>query len=486
MRFIIYASVLFAVLPLVFYRPFFGLCVYYVVSILQPKVLCWRDDFQDALLVGVPLVIGAIAIGTVRREIWAERDDDSGGLRRLQTQVKRDPLVAPHWLIGVFAILVIYVAGTRYLVDIPPIHTSYQFKGLCKILLVTALLTGMVSDYRRLKIFFIVIAFSAGFWAIKGGVKILLIGPHQVYGKSYDNNLFALISVMALPLVFYGTALVRKTKWRPVFLICAGLICLGIIGSRSRAGFVAFAVVLCMMAWGSRYRFRALIGVGIVALTAVAFLGPEIIERVESIIGYREDKSAYSRFYTWTVARVLFEQNPLIGVGFGNFELAKDAVFGGRKAAHSIYLSNLAELGIFGHPLWLCLIFGTMISLMRFIRRAKRLPPGLGWPYSLGRALLLSMLGYAIHGAFHNEEYLELMFALVGLTVALQVVTERELAKTRLLSEAEDLAESEIQRKKAQKDDVSKARKRRREPRATAAPITIGSLIRATRERPSM
>jgi len=486
MRFIIYASVLFAVLPLVFYRPFFGLCVYYVVSILQPKVLCWRDDFQDALLVGVPLVIGAIAIGTVRRELWAEREDGTGDLRRVQTKVKRDPLVAPHWLIGVFALLVSYIAITRYFVDIPPIHTSYQFKGLCKILLVTALLTGMVSDYRRLKIFFIIIAFSAGFWAIKGGIKILLIGPHQVYGKSYDNNLFALISVMALPLVFYGTALVRQTKWRPVFLGCAGLICLGIIGSRSRAGFVAFAAVLCLMAWGSRYRFRALIGVGVVALTAVAVLGPEIIERIDSIAGYRDDKSAYSRFYTWRVARVLFEQNPMIGVGFGNFEIAKDAVFGGRKAAHSIYLSNLAELGILGHPLWLCIIFGTMISLLRFIRRAKRLPPGLGWPYSLGRALLLSIVGYAIHGAFHNEEYLELMFALVGLTIALQVVTERELAKASLLSEADERAEAEVRSKKAQKEKAAKARKRRRRSTVPAAPVTIGSLIRATRERPSM
>jgi len=484
MRFIIYASVLFAVLPLVFYRPFFGLCAYYVVSILQPKVLCWRDDFQDALLVGVPLVIGAIAIGTVRRELWPEREDATGDLRGLQTKVTRDPLVVPHWLIGVFALLVCYIAITRYFVDISPIHTSYQFKGLWKILLVTALLTGMVSDYRRLKMFFIVIAFSAGFWAIKGGIKILLIGPHQVYGKSYDNNLFALTSVMALPLVFYGAALVRQTKWRPVFLVCAGLICLGIIGSHSRAGFVAFATVLCLMAWGSRYRFRALIGVGVVALTAVAFLGPEIIERIDSIAGYREDKSAYSRFYTWTVARVLFEQNPMIGVGFGNFELAKDAVFGGRKAAHSIYLSNLAELGILGHPLWLCLIFGTMISLLRFMRRAKHLPPGLGWPYSLGRALLLSMIGFAIHGAFHNEEYLELMFAIIGLTVALQVVTERELSKARLLSEADERAEARS--KKTEKDKAANPRKRRRRSTVPTAAVTIGSLIRATRERPSM
>ena len=70
MRFIIYASVLFAVLPLVFYRPFIGLCVYYIVSILQPKVLCWRDEFQDALLVGVPLVIGAMQSARCDASYW--------------------------------------------------------------------------------------------------------------------------------------------------------------------------------------------------------------------------------------------------------------------------------------------------------------------------------------------------------------------------------------------------------------------------------
>ena len=170
----------------------------------------------------------------------------------------------------------------------------------------------------------------------------------------------------------------------------------------------------------------------------------------------------------------------MIGVGFGNFELAKDAFFGGRKAAHSIYLSNIAELGIFGHPLWLCLIFGTMVSLVRFIRRTRNMPPAFGWPYSLGRALLLSMVGYAIHGAFHNEEYLELMFAIVGLTVAVQVVTERELSKARLLAESDEVnAAKELK----QSESEPKAKKRRLRGRSATqpAPVTIGSLIRTTR-----
>lgn len=481
MRFILYASVLFMALPIVLYRPFFGLCVYYVVSILQPKILCWRGDFQDALVVGIPLVLGAIAIGTQKRDVVAERDRDSGRLRRLITRIDRSPIFTPHWILFLFGMLVLYIAITRQLVAYPPITSSYQFKSLCKIFLVTALLTGLVTDYTRLKTLFIVVAFSAAFWAIKGGVKVLLIGPHQVYGKSYDNNLFALVSVMSLPMVFYASQLIRNKKWRPFFLACTALICIGIIGSRSRAGFAAFGVVVVMMAWGSRHRFRALVTTSLVIAAVAVMVGPEMMERFDSIMGYREDKSASSRFFTWTIARTLVEENPIIGVGFGNFEVAKDAVFGGKKAAHNIYLSNMSELGLLGHPLWLGLIFGTIFSLWRFMRKARNLPPDMIWPYYVSRALMLSLLAFCVHGAFHNEEYLELMFTVLGLTVALHVVTRRELKRYALYEEAEEIEEE------ANAEPASARPKRRPiapppKPAHGAVfdpPLTLGALARS-------
>ena len=436
MRFILYASLLFAVLPIVLYRPFFGLCVYYVVSILQPKILCWRGDFQDALLVGVPLVVGASAVGVQRKWLIPVRDRATGKLERLAVRFDRGPAIALHWIVVLFAALVIYIGVNRHVSEFGPSYSTYEYKSLCKIFLVTLLLTGLVTDYRRLKILFIVVAFSGAFWAIKGGIKVVLIGPHQVYGKSYDNNAFALVSVMSLPLVFYCARLVTHRKWRFVILVCAGLICLAIIGSRSRAGFAAFVVVLLMMAVGSRSRLRALAAVAFMVAAASFMAGPEIVERVQSIAGYREDKSASSRFYTWTIARTLFERNPVFGVGFGNFEVAKDAVFGGRKAAHSIYFSNMSELGLVGHPMWLLLLFGTTFSLWRFARRCRNLPPDMAWPHTIARGLMLSMIAFAIHGAFHNEEYLELMFTVVGMTVVLQVVTRHELRAHNLRQEA--------------------------------------------------
>ncbi|MBX3395241.1 MAG: O-antigen ligase family protein [Phycisphaerae bacterium] len=435
MRFALYLAILIALMPLVFSRPFFGLCVYYVVSLLQPKYLCWRPDLQDALLVGVPLVVGAVAIGARRRELVPEWDLYSGRLLSLRTRIVSSALIQPRWGILLLGLLIAYVAVTRTMAPFPLSHTSYQFSGLCKVLLVAAMITGLVTTPRQFRALFLVIAMATSFWAIKGGLKVMMIGPHQVYGRTYDNNLFALTSVMTLPMVFYFGLTVKSVRWRAFLLICAALICLGIIGSRSRAGFVAFGVVLMCMAWSSKYRLRALIAVLLVATVTTFMSGTEILDRLDSIFAYSEDQSARSRFFTWLFAWQLFLDNPLFGVGFGNYEIAKIALGGGNKSAHNIFLQNLAELGAIGSLIWCAVVFGSMYSLQQLMRWSRRLPTDMRWVYNCARGLLLGLLAFCIHGFFHNESYIELMFVLVALTISLRLVAERQWHEMRLHAE---------------------------------------------------
>lgn len=434
MRFALYVTMLLAILPLVLMRPFFGLCVYYVVSLLQPKLLCWRPEFQDAMLVGVPLMMGAILIGIRRVQLIPRREALSGRIVGIRERVVKAAIIEPAWPLLVCGLLFAYITITRLLVPYPLSHSSYLYRSLFKMLIVTALVTGMAADYRRLRVLYVVIALATAFWAIKGGLKVIILGPHQIYGKTYDNNFFALTSAMVLPMVFYFGMSLKQAKWRNLMMACAVLICLGIIGSRSRAGFVAFGFVLAGMAWSSRYRLRAIMAVVIVVIVAFAAAGDEIYDRIESIIAYKEDRSARSRFWTWQVAQELVMQSPVIGVGFGNFEIAKAAYDGGKKAAHNIYLQNLAELGFLGHPLWLLAVIGSLVSVFRFMRWARKLPPEMRWAYHWSRGLCLGLAAFCIHGLFHNEEYLELMFAMVGLHVALKAATRRELEKRKLLS----------------------------------------------------
>ena len=434
MRFVVYLVLLCSCLPFVLTRPFFGLCLYYIVSLMQPKVLCWRGDFQDGMMVGVPLVVGAIAFGIRRATLQPQIDLKTGQVMSIKETLTRNPLFEPSWALALMAVLLFYISVTRLIVATPISNNAYNYRSLIKLLTVVTLLTGLASDLRRFRILYIVVALSTAFWAIKGGLKVMLLGPHQVYGRTYDNNLFALLSVMSLPMVFYYALSVKHVRWRAVLLVCSALICLAIIGSRSRAGFVALAFVLMCMAWSSRYRLRAIVAAGLVAVVAWTMSSQEIRERVTSIIEYRKDKSAMSRFATWDVAMELLHQNPMIGVGFSNFEYAKDKYIGGAKAAHNIFLQNLAELGLIGHPLWLAVIFGTIISSYRLMRRSRHFPTDMRWAYYWSRGLMLGMLAFCIHGAFHNEEYLELMLVMCGLNVALHAAVRREAWHRHLLN----------------------------------------------------
>lgn len=433
MRFLLYVSLLLAIVPLIFLRPFFGLCVYYVVSLLQPKYLCWRGDFQDAMIVGIPLVAGAVALGVPRQIVQPRLHPRAGRVVGVIRRIGRAPLFDYSWPFLCMIVLLGVIAVNRFIAPFPMGDTAYQFRSLCKVVLVTGLLMAIAADSRRLRALYVVIALSAGFWAIKGGIKVLLLGPHQVYGKTYDNNIFALLSVMALPMIFYFGLSVRQARWRTLLLICSALTSLAIIGSRSRAGFAAFVVVVACMAWNSRYRFRALVAVLVVGAVSFLTAGGEIRERIDSIVNYTSDISARGRFATWHQAIQLVSTYPLTGVGFNNFERARAAVFGGARAAHNIYLQNLAELGFIGHALWLLLILGTLASLYRLMRRARRLPSEYRWAYYLARGLVLALLAFCIHGMFHNEEYLEYMFAIVGLSVALRAALRRVLYEDRLV-----------------------------------------------------
>jgi len=477
MRFLLYVTLLIVILPIVFTRPFFGLCVYCVVSILQPKLLCWRGDLQDAMLVGVPLVIGAILFGVRRITYKAEHHPKTGQIVKLKETLGRNPLFEPSWQLGLFVLLLVYISVTRLIVPFPMSNNTYHYRSICKVLFVVVLLTGLTSDLRRMRVLYVVVALSAAFWAIKGGVKVMVMGPHQVYGKTYDNNLFALTSVMVLPMVFYYALSVKHARWRTILLVFTAMMSLGIIGSRSRAGFVAFAFVLVCMAWTSKYRLRAIFAVTLLGTVAMAMSGKEIRERVDSIISYRDAGLASSRLHTWAVARDLFLENPVIGVGFRNYKLAKDTRFGGQISAHNIFLQNLAELGLLGSPLWLIVIFGTMIGMYRFMRRSRRLPPDMRWAYYWSRGLCLGLAAFCIHGMFHNEEYLELMFMLVGLSVSLQAVTRRELHRRQMLAQIETVPK---QRKKQKKPKE----KPRRKPRQYAHPgrmfgVTAGSTVQS-------
>ena len=85
--------------------------------------------------------------------------------------------------------------------------------------------------------------------------------------------------------------------------------------------------------------------------------------------------------------------------------------------AHSIYFQALGEQGWIGLILFLAIGATAFWTTMSIRRQAKQRPDTL-WAYELAGMLQVSMVGYAVGGAFLSLTYLDLAYNLVVIVIA--------------------------------------------------------------------
>ena len=87
--------------------------------------------------------------------------------------------------------------------------------------------------------------------------------------------------------------------------------------------------------------------------------------------------------------------------------------------AHSIYFQMLGEHGFIGLGMYLVMWGATYIMAGRVISKA-RVVPELGWVVSLASMLKVSLVGFAVGGAFLSLAYWDMSYYLIVTTVALR------------------------------------------------------------------
>ena len=119
---------------------------------------------------------------------------------------------------------------------------------------------------------------------------------------------------------------------------------------------------------------------------------PQLNSRFESIGNFSSEQSVTERVLIWKSALAMIEDNPIIGVGFGNFEqkyqreyILPDARERWQSHAHSNYLQFWAEDGAIGLALH-CFMFGSI--LMWTWRRRKN---------AYAAMLFFSTLGFLLY-----------------------------------------------------------------------------------------
>ena len=136
-----------------------------------------------------------------------------------------------------------------------------------------------------------------------------------------------------------------------VALLCLG----GIVLSGTRSVWLAAVIVVFLLMLprlGPRRAVAVLIGVGILALAMAQI--PSVANLVTSRVNTATQTGGAGRTDIWRAGLALFEDSPVIGVGYGNFPYAV-----GTTAFHSAHLSPEALLSLAPHSV----IVGPAVEL---------------------------------------------------------------------------------------------------------------------------
>jgi probable O-glycosylation ligase (exosortase A-associated) len=153
-------------------------------------------------------------------------------------------------------------------------------------------------------------------------------------------------------------------------------------------------------------------------------------ERIESIGAYDQDTSALGRFNAWAMAFNLANDRPLIGGGFEIYNLRVFAEYApdptAVHSAHSIYFQVLGEHGYVGLLLYLLMWFLVWRDGSWIIRHTQG-RDDLRWAHDLARMIHVSLVGYALGGAFLNLAYYDVPYYLITAVVLTRVLVEKSL-----------------------------------------------------------
>lgn len=395
MRDIAVVAFILLMIPVMIRRPWIGVMVWVWISLMNPHHFGWglAADMRVALIVAVATLIGLV--------------------------VTRDRVRLPINATTILLILLPLWMTVTLLFSFHFDDALRRWEEVMKIFLFILVTASVVHTRRHVETLLWVMVLSVGFFGVKGGLfTIATGGAYRVWGppgESYisDNNSISIALVMIIPLAYY---LAQHAGRRIVKYGMFALIALSgfaVLGSHSRGAFLAVSV-MSLFLW-AKSRHKLLLGVLVLALLPIAMLAmpDQWKERMESIRTYEQDSSAMGRINSWHTAFNIANDRPLVGGGFEFYSRETFARYAPNPeavhSAHSIYFQMLGEHGYVGLLLFLTLGITGWINARRIVR-AERDRPELAWTSDLARAIQVSLVGYAIGGAFVNIGYWDLPY----------------------------------------------------------------------------
>lgn len=411
MRDVLVTLIVFAGLPFIFKRPYFGVLMWVWISVMNPHTQAWgfAKTFPFAAIIGGVTLVSLV----------------------FTRQPKNLPLTHTTWVL-IFFVLWMNVTTITALY---PDEAYIQWAKVMKIMLMTFVTFMLIKTKEHVQLLIWVIVISLGYYGVKGGIfTIRSGGGERVWGPEGTfiggNNEIALALIMTIPLMHYLQTSVQKLWARHAFTGAMLLCAIAALGSYSRGALLAITAMGMFLWFKSRHKLGLAL-LGIMAIPPLlAFMPEQWSQRMDTINTYEEDESVQGRFNAWWMAFNLAKDHPLVG---GGFEVTAPELFYRYApnpldihAAHSVYFQALGEHGFVGLGLYLLLGFLTWRTASWIIHNTAK-QDSYRWASSLATMIQVSLIGFYVGGTFLSLLYFDVPYYLMAATVVTRVLVEKEL-----------------------------------------------------------
>lgn len=425
------------------YDAYYGLLLYSWFAFASPLELTHGilSDTRLSFIVGV----GTLAVCFIQR-------------RRIFIPSLTTFFLALFVLVAMFSLAVKGVYSLAYIIN--------EVELLTKLVMMTIVAPVLVTRLSRLRLWLIVIAASTGVLGAYYGAFGLLAGSRSIIGPGRigDNNTYAVWLITSLPLIFFTVKHLPSFKLRNFgYIVLLGNL-VAVLLTFSRAGLIGLLVVLIGLLLQMKRKIF-LVFFLIVALPFGGLLGYSLLSsdtgrpvqfdsalgkkdrveqtidsyltRIQTLNRFRNEASVESRLHFWRVAIDMLQDNPLLGVGFGNYLNRFDdydttqGLYGSNRAAHSTPLLVAAELGFAGIVVSLVIIFSTLALLSRAKALALQLSDSERAAELIDyvKMVQISALGFAVGSLFVVCLHIEMMWVLVALAMVIERVARGSLER---------------------------------------------------------
>lgn len=232
-------------------------------------------------------------------------------------------------------------------------------------------------------------------------------------------GVFCVLYVIALPFVIQFFDSGYKTSTKLIALISLIPLLLAIWYTGSRGGLLAALVVISVYGLLRAAKTMGISLSRILMMGSLAFfalmLAPSHLTNVKD-----DQNSAQHRVDMWMEGIEMVQQNPIFGIGKGNY-----SSYTGSLIAHNSAIENMGELGLPGLFAWFGMIFVAFKYLYVFTTTSKN-----SNHISYSNAVALCLIGYLVGSMFVTLEY-ETMYFILALAAVFGNACEKEVIITK-------------------------------------------------------